>query len=137
MRESGAGLAVAATFALLALRLPATSLEFALTASDARSRVLIGRNVARLARQGLQLSASAAVATRARRAVVLAHEPGALAIGAVIAQRQGRRALTAVSASRADLWFDSCLAAQIPGRAASIAPRPRLAFGLVAVTDYP
>ena len=137
VRKCGASFAIAAVVADEALRLPTESLEGAGFASSARSHVRVGRDVARLARQGLQLSAPAAVAPRARRAVVLAHEPGAVAIGAIVTQRQSRGALAAVSASRANLWFNSCLATQIPGGAASVAPWTRLPFGFATVSKNP
>ena len=124
MWKRGARLAVAAVLADIALCLTVKGLEGASRASKARSHARVGRDVAWLAGQRMQFTASAAVTTWARRAVALTDEPCAVAVGAVVAQRQGGRALAAVSADRADLWNDCCLTAQRPGGAASVAPRP-------------
>ena len=136
-RKCDARLAVAAGIADIALRLTAKSLVGASGARDASSHARVGRDVAWLAGQRPQFATSAAVTTWAHRAVALTDEPCAVAVGAVVAHRHGRRALAAVSASGADLWHNCCLTAQIPSGTASITPRPRLAFGLVTIANDP
>eukprot|EP00964_Phaeocystis_antarctica_P134403 scaffold98695_cov57-Phaeocystis_antarctica.AAC.1 len=110
-RKCEARLAVAAGIADIALRLTAKSLVGASGARDASSHARVGRDVAWLAGQRPQFATSAAVTTWAHRAVALTDEPCAVAVGAVVAHRHGRRALAAVSASGADLWHDCCLTA--------------------------